>query len=120
MPHAQMTTSASHHVKRLIVAVGLTIAALVGTLVIQPILGSEPSLLFVAAVALSTRFGGRAAGLLSGALSVLALDYFFVPPLGSIDLSHPTQLMHLAVFLFIALLLGESTAALRRARMTAE
>jgi signal transduction histidine kinase len=51
---------------------------------------------------------------------VLALDYFFVPPLGSIDLAHPTQLMHLVVFLFIALLLGESTAALRRARMVAE
>jgi K+-sensing histidine kinase KdpD len=102
------------------VAVALTIVALAGTLVIQPILGSEPSLLFVAAVALSTRYGGRAAGLLSGALSVLALDYFFVPPLGEIDLSHPTQVMHFAVFLFIALLVGESTAALRRARLVAE
>jgi K+-sensing histidine kinase KdpD len=117
---ARMTNGSSQNAKRLTVAVALTIAALGGTLVIQPILGSEPSLLFVAAVALSTRYGGRSAGLLSGALSVLALDYFFVPPLGSIDLSHPTQLMHLAVFLFIALLLGESTAALRRARMAAE
>lgn len=115
-----MTNGSSENVKRLAVAVALTIAALAGTLVIQPLLGSEPSLLFVAAVALSTRYGGRKAGLLSGALSVLALDYFFVPPLGSIDLSHPTQVMHLAVFLFIALLVGESTAALRRARMVAE
>ena len=115
-----MTNGSSQNAKRLLVAVALTIAALAGTLVIQPLLGSEPSLLFVAAVALSTRYGGRSAGLLSGALSVLALDYFFVPPLGSIDLSHPTQLMHLAVFLFIALLLGESTAALRRARLAAE
>jgi len=115
-----MTNGSSENVKRLAVAVVLTVGALVGTLVIQPLLGSEPSLMFVAAVALSTRYGGRAAGLLSGALSVLALDYFFVPPLGSIDLSHPTQLMHLAVFLFIALLVGESTAALRRARLAAE
>ncbi|HEV8216305.1 MAG TPA: ATP-binding protein [Gemmatimonadaceae bacterium] len=115
-----MTNGSSKNVKRFTVAVVLTIAAVGGTLVIQPLLGSEPSLMFVAAVALSTRYGGRAAGLLSGALSVLALDYFFVPPLGSIDLSHPTQLMHLAVFLFIALLVGESTAALRRARLAAE
>jgi K+-sensing histidine kinase KdpD len=115
-----MTNGSSENAKRLAVAVALTAAALGGTLVIQPVLGSEPSLMFVAAVALSTRYGGRGAGLLSGALSVLALDYFFVPPLGSIDLSHPTQLMHLAVFLFIALLLGESTAALRRARLSAE
>lgn len=119
-PGALATNGSSENAKRLIVAVGLTIVALGGTLVIQPLLGSEPSLLFVAAVALSTRFGGRRAGLLSGALSVLALDYFFVPPLGEIDLSHPTQLMHLAVFLFIALLVGESTAALRRARLGAE
>ena len=119
-PGALITNGFSENVKRLIVAVALTIVALAGTLVIQPLLGSEPSLLFVAAVALSTRFGGRSAGLLSGALSVLALDYFFVPPLGSIDLSHPTQFMHLAVFLFIALLIGESTAALRRARLGAE
>jgi len=115
-----MTNGSSENVKRLAVAVALTIAALGVTLVIQPMLGSEPSLMFVAAVALSTRYGGRGAGLLSGALSVLALDYFFVPPLGSIDLSHPTQLMHLVVFLFIALLVGESTAALRRARLAAE
>ena len=117
---ARMTNGSSENAKRLAVAVALTVAALGGTLVIQPVLGSEPSLMFVAAVALSTRYGGRGAGLLSGALSVLALDYFFVPPLGSIDLSHPTQLMHLAVFLFIALLLGESTAALRRAHLSAE
>jgi len=115
-----MTNGSSENVKRPAVAVALTIAALGVTLVIQPILGSEPSLMFVAAVALSTRYGGRGAGLLSGALAVLALDYFFVPPLGSIDLSHPTQLMHLVVFLFIALLVGESTAALRRARLAAE
>ena len=119
-PGALMTNGSSKNAKRLAVAAALTIVALGGTLVIQPLLGSEPSLLFVAAVALSTRYGGRSAGLLCGALSVLALDYFFVPPLGSIDLSHPTQLMHLAVFLFIALLVGESTAALRRARVTAE
>ncbi len=117
---APMTNGSSENAKRLVIAAGLTIAALGGTLVIQPLLGSEPSLLFVAAVAVSTRFGGRSAGLLSGALSILALDYFFVPPLGSIDLSHPTQLMHLAVFLFIALLIGESTAALRGARFVAE
>lgn len=119
-PVALMTNGSSSNVKRLAIAVALTIAALGATLVIQPLLGSEPSLMFVAAVALSTRYGGRGAGLLSGALSLLALDYFFVPPLGSIDLSHPLQLMHLAVFLFIALLVGESTAALRRARLTAE
>lgn len=119
-PGALMTNGSSENAKRLLLAVALTIVALGGTLVIQPLLGSEPSLLFVAAVAVSTRFGGRSAGFLSGALSVLALDYFFVPPLGSIDLSHPTQLMHLAVFLFIALLIGESTAALRRARVAAE
>jgi len=119
-PDALMTDGSSENAKRLVVAVALTIVALGGTLVIQPLLGSEPSLLFVAAVALSARYGGRSAGLLSGALSVLALDYFFVPPLGSIDLSHPTQIMHLAIFFFIALLVGESTAALRRARVAAQ
>jgi signal transduction histidine kinase len=105
---------------RLTLAVMLTAIALGGTLILYPIVRSESSLLFVAAVTLSTRFAGRDAGFLSGALSLLALDYFFVPPVGSIDLANPVLLMHLGVFVLTAVVIAQTTDSLRLARSTAE
>jgi signal transduction histidine kinase len=106
--------------RALTITIALTIAALGATLLLQPRLDSEPSLLFVAAVALSTRFGGRWAGILASVLALLALDFYFVPPLGSIDLSEPRQIVHFALFLFVALLIGGTFDAERQARRDAE
>ncbi len=75
---------------------------------------------FAAAVAVATWFGGAGPGLLSAALSVLAIDFSFLPPLGSIELTHFEELVDSLVFLVVASTIGATTGALRRAREIAE
>jgi K+-sensing histidine kinase KdpD len=75
---------------------------------------------FAAAVAVATWFGGAGPGLLSATLSVLAIDFSFLPPLGSIELTHFEELVDSLVFLVVASTIGATTAALRHARELAE
>jgi K+-sensing histidine kinase KdpD len=91
---------------------------------IAVVLGSELSvrthLPFAAAVALATWYGGSGPGLLSAVISVLAIDFSFLPPIGSIELTHFEELIDSLVFLVVASTIGGTTAALRRARELAE
>jgi K+-sensing histidine kinase KdpD len=58
-------------------------AALVSTLLLQPLFPYPFLFLFFAAVMISAWFGGAAPGLFAVLLSTLAVDYFFVPPFHS-------------------------------------
>lgn len=88
------------------------------------LLGSELSvrthLPFAAAVALATWFGGAGPGLLSALLSVLAIDFSFLPPFHSIELTHIEELVDSVMFLIVASTIGMTTATLRRAWEVAE
>jgi signal transduction histidine kinase len=105
---------------RLGVAIVATLAALLATRAIGRVVPSPTFLPFVAAVAVAARHGGRVAGVLASGLSVVAIDYVFLPPVGTVALAHPVQLVHTAVFLVVALVVGETTEALRGARREAE
>jgi PAS domain S-box-containing protein len=59
-------------------------AALGLTLLLQPVLDQAPSPPFIAAILLVAWLGGLGPGLLTTALSTLALDYFFLPPVYSL------------------------------------
>ena len=62
-----------------------------------------PTPLFFAAISVSTWYGGGFTGLLAVAFATLALDYYFIPPEGSLSLSKP-QLPYLLEFALPALL----------------
>ena len=99
---------------------GLTLAAWGLAILLGNGLSVRTHLPFAAAVAVATWFGGAGPGLLSAALSVLAIDFSFLPPLGSIELTHFEELVDSLVFLVVASTIGATTAALRRAREIAE
>lgn len=99
---------------------GLTLAAWGIAILLGNGLSVRTHLPFAAAVAVATWFGGAGPGLLSAALSVLAIDFSFLPPLGSIELTHFEELVDSLVFLVVASTIGATTAALRRAREIAE
>ena len=78
--------------------------------------------LFYAAIVVSAWFGGRGPGLLAVALSGLAIDYYFVPPLYTFGLGSKS-FSFLVVFGFLAVLTSwmstkrkEAEDALRQAR----
>jgi len=102
------------------VAVVLTLLAWAATVVLEGDLHAPSLLPFAAAVALATWYGGSGPGLLTGALSIIAIDFSFLPPIGAIELTHSEELVDSVVFLVVALSIGGTTAALRRARELAE
>jgi K+-sensing histidine kinase KdpD len=107
-------------VARYAAAVGLSLAAWGIAVVLGSELSVRTHLPFAAAVALATWYGGSGPGLVSAALSVLAIDFSFLPPIGSIELTHFEELVDSLVFLVVASTIGGTTAALRRARELAE
>jgi K+-sensing histidine kinase KdpD len=102
------------------VAVVLTVLAWTATLTFGSDRGAPSLLPFAAAVALATWYGGSGPGLLTGALSIIAIDFSFLPPLGAIELTHSEELVDSVVFLVVSLTIGGTTAALRLARELAE
>lgn len=101
-------------------AVALTLLAWGIAVVLGNGLSVRTHLPFAAAVAVATWYGGAGAGLLSATLSVLAIDFSFLPPIGSIELTHFEELVDSLVFLVVASTIGGTTGALRHARALAE
>jgi K+-sensing histidine kinase KdpD len=97
----------------------LTGAALAASLVLRRII-PPTFLLFAASVALATRFGGVGPGLVASALAAVAIDWFFLEPVSAVGLSHPAELIYLAVFVAVALVIGGTTEQLRRAHASQE
>jgi signal transduction histidine kinase len=70
--------------------------------------------LYFLAIMLSAWYGGFGAGLMSTVLSALALDYFFISPIYSVELDWHA-FVRLGVFLVLALITSVLTNARRRA-----
>jgi signal transduction histidine kinase len=82
-----------------------------------------PRALFVvayAAVTVAAWYGGTRAGLLAGALCVLGVDYFVIPPTGTLRPTEATDYVPMAVFVAVAWLTGTLADARRRALDAAE
>jgi two-component system sensor histidine kinase KdpD len=74
-----------------------------------------PNLIMVyllGAVAMAARFG-RGPAVMVAVLNVIALDFFFVPPLFSFAVSDSQYLLTFAVMLGVALIIGNLTASVR-------
>src|SRR4051794_21814214 len=81
-----------------VVALGVA-AAVIINLLLQTYLHALPTLfLFLCAIIFAAWFGGIVPGLAATALSILAFDYFFLPPIYSINLLL-SDLPRIALFL---------------------
>src|SRR4051794_36830591 len=98
--NASETPSWQRTVARYGVAVGVTLLAWAAALTLGN--NPEPILLpFIAAVTLAAWYGGMGPALLTGALSIVAIDFSFLPPIGSIELTHSEDLVDSFVFLVV-------------------
>ena len=75
--------------------------------------------LFLPAILLSTWFGGTGPGLLAVLLSTLSINFFILEPRFALAFTF-RDLVHLAVFLFTALLISSWSAGRRRAERALE
>jgi signal transduction histidine kinase len=107
-------------VLRYAVAVLAVAVALAATMLDEPYLTPQYSLLFFAAVLFSAWFGGLGPGLLATALSSVALDYFFIPPRYSLGHFDVRDAVGLAVFAGVAVVTSSLSGALRRQREQAD
>jgi C4-dicarboxylate-specific signal transduction histidine kinase len=104
----------------LVAALSVGIAAVV-TLKLGSLI-KHSSTLFFCSVMLSSWYGGVWPGVLAALLSVVALDYYFIPPLYALGISleeAPDMIVFLATALFIGWLSGDQKRAqesLRHAR----
>jgi PAS domain S-box-containing protein len=88
-------------------------AAVVADLLLETSLQTSPTLfLFLCAIIFAAWFGGVGPGLAATALSVPAFDYFFLPPIHSLDLM-PGDLPRIALFAMTALFVVGLMAAQR-------
>jgi PAS domain S-box-containing protein len=77
-------------------------------------LQDAPVSLFLCAVILSAWFGGVGPGLVATALSAIAFNYYFLPPIHSLS-PKPDEMPRLVIFVVSALFVGSLSAAQRSA-----
>lgn len=89
--------------------------ALLFTLLIQPLMQSGYSLLFLAAVMISARYGGLRAGLIATTFAIVCLCYFFLAPIYSIWVSEINGIAWLALFVIVSALISSLNETRKRA-----
>jgi signal transduction histidine kinase len=75
--------------------------------------------LFQGAVVVSTWYGGLGPGIVTAGLSIMTLDYFFIPPLNTFTLG-PADLVRLLIFGAVALLTSSLSNQLKEAKSELE
>jgi two-component system sensor kinase FixL len=96
---------------------GLAVLSVAVALLITRALPSDAEIrgpLFVPAILLSAWYGGIGPGLLATGLSVLAIDYFLLPPVATLKLFALDDAAYLVAFLLSALLVAWLTGSQRR------
>jgi signal transduction histidine kinase len=97
------------------VAGSLTLAALVLTSLIWPVIEPTASPLILAAVVVSAWYGGLGPGLLTTGLGAAGKAFFFLTPARSLQIEDAAAALQLGLFIVIALLISSLTGALRQA-----
>src|SRR6266478_313146 len=97
---------------------GIAVLSVAAALIISRVpavhLQDAPVSLFLCAVILTAWFGGVGPGLLATALSALAFNYYFLPPIYSLG-PKPEEIPRLVIFTVSALFVGLLSAAQRNA-----
>jgi len=97
------------------VAVLASALALTMSFLLRPFGTTTSAMVFVGIIVVVARLGGAGPALLSGAISVLLLDYYFIPPIHEFNLLQAEQGANALVFALVALIVGSMTARLRAA-----
>lgn len=71
------------------------------------------ALIYLFGVVLLAFFVGRGPTLLTATASALLWDYFFLPPLGSFRLSHPSDVLMFVMYFVVAVVLGQLVSRIR-------
>jgi len=95
--------------------VGSVTLALLLTVLLQSWIERNTFVFFLAAVLISTEYGGLGPGLLAIALTTLCSVYFLLPPLYSFGIAASTDLVWLSVYVLVALTISALTAARQQA-----
>ena len=93
-------------------ALGVAVAVVVSLLLLTYLKAQPTLFLFLCAIIFATWFGGIGPGLAAIALSVAAYDYFFLPPIYSLDLLL-SDMPRIALFVASALFVVGLIAAQR-------
>lgn len=92
--------------------------AIVLTKLVNPIIKDDAFEFFLGAILLSVYYGsdaGHGPGLLAACLSVVALDYFFIPPFNAFAFG-VTEILRITVFSTVAVLIGSLSSKLKTAK----
>lgn len=100
-----------------ILSVGI---ALVLTLLLQEFLDRSIFLIFLAAIAFSTWYGGIKPGLLATFLSAINVTYFFITPIFSFSVQSPESIIKLALFTLVTMFISWLNSELRTAKQNLE
>lgn len=101
-------------------ATGYVAAALgVGHVLHRVLALNNMALVFLTAVLASAVTGGLAPSLYASVVSVLAFNYFFLPPLYTFTISDPENIVALFVFAVVAVIASNLTARVRAQAVTA-
>ncbi len=111
---------AGERIVRILLAAVVTGVAFGLALVLRPLIdtGGEP--LFILAIAISAALGGLAPGLLALVLSIVALNWWFVPPEGAFGFQTTTDLLGQLIFSISGLLVAVLVARARALQRWAE
>src|SRR3954466_12009362 len=86
------------HVEEYAAAVALTAVGYGVTLLFQQFYGIPDALVFAAVVALSARSLGTGPSLMASTLAILIMDFVELPPSGSLELTHPEEVVYVVLF----------------------
>jgi PAS domain S-box-containing protein len=94
--------------------------ALVLTFLLQPFLDRSIFLIFFAAIAVSTWYGGIKPGLLATVLSVITVSYFFIDPQFSFSVENPDSIIKLGLFTLVTMFISWLNSELRTSKQKLE
>jgi PAS domain S-box-containing protein len=103
-----------------LVAAILVAIALYLTLIFSQWLYPTLATLFFAAVAIATWYGGVRSGSLATVLSVLALNYFFVPPVHQFSITYFGDFLRLIIFALVATIINLLNYQVQRSKKQIE
>ncbi|MEA2706729.1 MAG: hypothetical protein QOH22_1517 [Gemmatimonadaceae bacterium] len=101
-------------------AVAVTLLSFAATVLLRQEWTAPSFMLFVPAIAIAAWRGGRGPGAVASALSLVLIDYFFVPPIGSLKFAGSTVVLEMVAFLVLSATIVTTMEALRHSRAIAE
>ncbi|PZV12016.1 MAG: hypothetical protein DCF22_13215 [Leptolyngbya sp.] len=102
------------------VAIAAPVVALLLSWWLQPFLEHTLGAFFYLAVIVTTLYGGFRPGMVTIALSTLAINYFFIPPLDQFTTADSADIVQLGVFALVSLVLNLLNSNLQHSKATIE